>query len=81
LYTILSGPFKHKKHRDQLEQLRYKRIITIETSRSTATKFLQFLRENMPPVIAINVRRTEYIPIEEMYSFPKHVEKRTSPAQ
>ena len=37
-YTILKGPFKHKKARDQLGIQRYRRKIVIDTTRDVAEK-------------------------------------------
>eukprot|EP00008_Paramoeba_atlantica_P000945 CAMPEP_0201504424 /NCGR_PEP_ID=MMETSP0151_2-20130828/85202_1 /ASSEMBLY_ACC=CAM_ASM_000257 /TAXON_ID=200890 /ORGANISM="Paramoeba atlantica, Strain 621/1 / CCAP 1560/9" /LENGTH=217 /DNA_ID=CAMNT_0047898165 /DNA_START=1162 /DNA_END=1812 /DNA_ORIENTATION=- len=55
-YTILKGPFKHKKARDQLGIQRYRRKIVIDTTRDVAEKFFEFLKENTPSLVAIRVK-------------------------
>ncbi len=73
-WTILKGPFKHKKARDQLGLSRYQRRLKIDTTRDVADRFLEFLKENMHPVIAIQVRVHDYVPIEEYFTLSKDLE-------
>jgi ribosomal protein S10 len=72
MWTILKGPFKHKKHRDQIGIIRHRHFLSIATSRENADKFLEFLKVNTHPLIAIRVRIHDYIPVTNYYTYNRH---------
>ena len=73
-WTILKGPFKHKKARDQLGISKYQRRLKIDTTRDVAERFLEFVKENIHACVAIQVRVHDYIPVEEYFTFSKALE-------